>query len=109
MAQLRRRYRVVSPDLAITDGDPADRVSDLHDRTCRCPPSLGEPLPFGQNSFVLAEVHDRFNAFRASIASGELRPACAGDPRERRALISSASSDKFSVEFHGQPDPGCRT
>ncbi len=40
MAELRRRRCVEPPDLAITDFDPADRVSDLTQSDRPCAPSL---------------------------------------------------------------------
>jgi hypothetical protein len=52
MDELRRRCCVQPPDLAITDFDPTDRVSDLHNRIGHALHFSGETVPLGQKAFV---------------------------------------------------------
>ena len=53
MVEPRRRCCVQAPDLAITDFDPTDRLSDLRNRLRPALHFFGETVPLGQNAFVL--------------------------------------------------------
>jgi hypothetical protein len=53
VAELRRRYCVEPPDLAITDFDPSNRMSDPQNRLGHALHLFGESVPFGFNALVL--------------------------------------------------------
>ena len=84
IAKPQRRGCVDSPDLAITNGDPADRMSDLRNRIGHALHLFGEPVPLGENSLVL-RPHTAicFERLQGLDPFGSFVPARASDPARR--------------------------